>query len=1058
MQPIPRTLLAVAIAACSVAYAGVVPRLVSNAAVDARVSVTGRGSSSCFGVSPDGASILLEVNVPDDSDRWSTGIVVRRLSDLHPTWTLVRTTGAAPGGDDSSFPQWALGGGSVVFESTAPNLVAGDTNGVSDIFVHDLAAGTTRLVSRSADGAPGSRRSSDPSVSPDGRFVGFQSQATNLVVGVMPTGRGEAYVADLQTGVLEALGIWGGDGISSYGTWNPHIALGGHKVVFEGTPIDVVGWDDPNELPLYVRNRDNGTTEQLAYGAASAGTPLAGSGLGPWEISPDGLHLAVVASPMALDASWIEPRVLWFDLTTLSNTSIGSPGELGEITGFVFSPDGKRIFVNTLMAIPGDASVPTVRVWEPGGSLRRLEDLQVTLPPFQASLTNATILAVSPDGARVVLRSTDAGVAPGAVGGLHGLYLRELASGAMTLLTRNASEAALEAGTGSEVAFSPDGSQVYFDTDAPLVAGDANEEDDVYSRAVAGGPLRLVTPDADGKPRLSGDSGSFFSTGAVSADGTVVAFRSGAADLVSGGAGASTGQHLYLRDLTSGAMEWITRPAEDGPDMPGIQGASVTPDGKHVLFTAARKHLVAGGTVGASNVFLYDRGTRSVSLVSAFTGADQLPTRIAWEGAMSDDARWVVFTSVPSAPGYSSAMRVYLTDTAGGEPTLISTNAPAYPGATLSVGYQPRISADGRFASYLTQQGDVVVRTNANGGMRVFPYSKPSGNRRTLSYAFSPAGDVVASYGFSPASGTNILILDVGTGRTNTTFPLPGRGILTLQFSPAGHHLVVSTTLPMVPQDTNRISDVYVADLDSKTVTLASVAPDGSAGNGRSDQGVIDATGTLVAFQSLATNLRATPDTNRHAQIYVRDLAKGETRLASGGTSGAPAFLPSSHPALSADGSRLVFQSLASELAEGDENGMSDVFQVTLTAVDVVDGDGDGLPDAWEQAHFKTLAFGASDDPDGDGASNLAEFLAGTDPSDAHSVLRISAAVSPTGARGLSWPTESGVHYRLESAADTVGPWGAVGVDTLGDGTKQGVEDGDGSVGSRFYRVRVVTP
>ena len=361
MQAIPRILVAATVVACSIVHAGPVPRLVSSAASDAPVSVTGRGSSSCFGVSPDGASILLEVNVPDDSDRWSTGIVVRRLSDLHPTWTLVGTTGAAPGGEDATLPQWALGGGSVVFESTAPNLVPGDTNGVADIFVHDLAAGETRLVSRSPDGAPGSRRSSDPAVSPDGRFVGFQSQATNLVVGVMPTGRGEAYVADLQAGTLEALGNWGGIGISGYGTWNPHVGLGGHKVVFEGAPLDVVGWYDRNELPLYVRNRDDGTTAQLTYGAASPGLPLAGTFPGAWEISPDGLHLAIVASPQALDASPLVPRVLWFDLTTLSNTAIGAPGELTEVTGFVFAPDSQRVFVNTVTSTPDNARVPTVR-------------------------------------------------------------------------------------------------------------------------------------------------------------------------------------------------------------------------------------------------------------------------------------------------------------------------------------------------------------------------------------------------------------------------------------------------------------------------------------------------------------------------------------------------------------------------------------------------------------------------------------------------------------------------------------------------------------------------
>ncbi|MFQ5488895.1 MAG: TolB family protein, partial [Gammaproteobacteria bacterium] len=71
----------------------------------------------------------------------------------------------------------------VAFESQAGNLVAGDSNGVSDIFIHDRQTGQTWRVSVAGDGSQGNGPSQRPDLSADGRFVSFESQATNLVPG-----------------------------------------------------------------------------------------------------------------------------------------------------------------------------------------------------------------------------------------------------------------------------------------------------------------------------------------------------------------------------------------------------------------------------------------------------------------------------------------------------------------------------------------------------------------------------------------------------------------------------------------------------------------------------------------------------------------------------------------------------------------------------------------------------------------------------------------------------------------------------------------------------------
>jgi Tol biopolymer transport system component len=95
----------------------------------------------------------------------------------------------------SSFPAISRKGRYVAFQSLSTNLVSGDTNGVSDIFVHDRVTGQTTRVSVASDGTQGDLDSSVPAITPDGRHVAFGSAATTLVVGDT-NGVGDTFVFD----------------------------------------------------------------------------------------------------------------------------------------------------------------------------------------------------------------------------------------------------------------------------------------------------------------------------------------------------------------------------------------------------------------------------------------------------------------------------------------------------------------------------------------------------------------------------------------------------------------------------------------------------------------------------------------------------------------------------------------------------------------------------------------------------------------------------------------------------------------------------------------------
>ena len=134
-------------------------------------------------------------------------------------WQLLaldRTTGVTslvsvdnsgdPGDNGPGDPNVSYDGRYVVFESGATDLVAGDTNGVSDVFVRDRAAGLTTRVSMGADGAQGDGGSAWPSISDDGRFVVFSSAATNLVPGDTNS-RFDVFSLDKEAGELTRLSV-----------------------------------------------------------------------------------------------------------------------------------------------------------------------------------------------------------------------------------------------------------------------------------------------------------------------------------------------------------------------------------------------------------------------------------------------------------------------------------------------------------------------------------------------------------------------------------------------------------------------------------------------------------------------------------------------------------------------------------------------------------------------------------------------------------------------------------------------------------------------------------
>lgn len=159
-----------------------------------------------------------------------------------------------------------------------------------------------------------------------------------------------------------------------------------------------------------------------------------------------------------------------------------------------------------------------------------------------------------------------------------------------------------------------------------------------------------------------------------------------------------------------------------------------------------------------------------------------------------------------------------------------------------------------------------------------------------------------------------------------------------------GRYLAFTSYKELLPEDTNRHSDVYVKDLATGKLEIASRNNSGELGENDSSWPSISADGRMVAYSSSAINL-VPGDTNGVTDIFVRDLEAETTARASTFPTGGEAVGSSSYPQISANGRYVSFISYA-HLHPDDENEFFDVFVKDLQtgSVDLISGSRQGLP------------------------------------------------------------------------------------------------------------------
>src|SRR6266571_4749872 len=252
----------------------------------------------------------------------------------------------------------------------------------------------------------------------------------------------------------------------------------------------------------------------------------------------------------------------------------------------------------------------------------------------------------SPDGKHLLFWSNSTNLVPGATNGELQLYIKDLTTGAVTLVSADANGVQGN-GNSLDFAFSPDGAKVAFDSSAGNLVSSATHTQDIFVKDLATGAVTLVSADANG---VEGNNLSWLPQ--FSPDGTKVGFASFSGNLVLGGTNGS--EQVYLKDLTTGAVTLVSADANGVPSNSGNSQLPVfSPDGTKIAFESAATNLVPVGSTG-EQVFVKDLATGAVILAS--TDANGVPgNSFSSDPNFSPDQTAVAFQSGASNFGVANS-------------------------------------------------------------------------------------------------------------------------------------------------------------------------------------------------------------------------------------------------------------------------------------------------------------------------------------------------------------------------------------------------------------------
>jgi Tol biopolymer transport system component len=348
----------------------------------------------------------------------------------------------------------------------------------------------------------------------------------------------------------------------------------------------------------------------------------------------------------------------------------------------------------------------------------------------------------------------------------------------------------------------------------------------------------------------------------------------------------------------------------DGKGNGGAGKGMVNPmsaDGRYVAFASSSDALVDGDVNGFEDVFVRDRQTGVIVLMSISSSGTQGNGQSS-EPAISGDGRFVAFASYADnliAHDTNSYSDVFLHDRDPDGDGLFDENnaitilvSKPYTGVSATANsYRPSLSGDG---TTIVFESGAKLTPDSDGSNEIYAFDVAS---RTLTC-------VSLAWNGNPGGGDS----------TNASVSRDGNLVA-----------FESMSSQMVQSDQNGDKDVFVRDRAQGITQIVSIGNDGHQANDDSQDAAISSDGTTVAFVCSATNLLA-PLNGTWRNVYVRDLVLQTTSCVTVLPDGTEPGNDSFRPALSEDGKLVVFHSYSSTLVPMDKNTASDVLLYDRTA------------------------------------------------------------------------------------------------------------------------------
>lgn len=968
-------------------------------------------------------------------------VFVHDLETGANTLASVNQFGSAGGNGNSVAPELSADGRHLVFQSRADDLAAADANGQTDVFWRDLRSGTTRLISANVSGdASGNGPSGAASLSDDGQTVVFESLATDLVAGD-GNRLSDVFVRDVANNETRLVSVARtGSGSGNGASTEPRVSADGQRVAFLSTATDLVTGVGSNSRHVYLVNRASEATFWASTNAARLwqqafrSLPTALTCFNA-ALSADGRYVAFCVGP-AGSGSTPGVLVIRHDWATGVSDLVASnalPYAAARLTesGPALSRDGQRL----VYTAGGNTAVAGVYLWDTTDRTLRL--VSVNAAGDRPAAGTASSPHLSADGRVVTFLSNSPDLVGGIGNGVFQLYARDVSEGRTRLVSARFTGLGVGESDLLLPALSPDGARVAFATrDEAVVTGDANEACDVFVRDLASERTTLISAHASGLAPASPNGPSGLTGVSITPTGQFVAFTSQATDLVAGDTNGVG--DVFVRDVTRAVTTLISVNQAGAPANGTSEQPTVSADGQRVAFLSRATDLTPFSPLGYAQVYVRDLELGRTELASlnrlgaaAGRGDCQAPI-------LSADGRWVTFVSTASdlaANDTSSTDDLFLRDLAGRVTTRILV------GNTFTPMYRTYLPlALPVFTNILQFPGGNVTNIWPGvwfvmGTTLMSPRSTNlyfyDHNRRTnltagavVSLPFVSQGGRFAAYASYTNGANQFFVYDMVEARIITPFGAMPAGSLPLDLSTVaasvsadGRRVAFTSRLPLdADRDLNGASDVYLYDTATRRLDLVSRnRQDTLAGNGHSTAPLLGADGRLLAFRSEATDLVFEPLAG--ANLFIRDLDTGRTWCAAPPPDGLASGSQPSLPVFSSDAQTLLFTSRVG-LTPNDLNGYRDVFVLPLHPTCPVDADSDALDDDWEWANFGGFDRDGSGDLDADGLDDRDEFHAGTSPSDPASVLRVWAAVLDGTRVRLTWPAVPGRKYRIEHRDD----------------------------------------